>query len=152
VVEFVVGDAEYPVLPQVTDFRKISFWQWEGSRTVFSGVWWVLLLVDLNLRVLIKVSYFLYINLFILRLVFFSSWKSSIKMQLGYLNPIPFENLQFILPVLRIRSLMLRAKGAFKDDFYVIFLLYFSKLSLSLSPFLPSCFYIQPSFLFQWGA
>jgi hypothetical protein len=33
---------------------------------VFSGVWWVLLLVDLNLRVLLKVSYiYIYIYIYI---------------------------------------------------------------------------------------
>jgi hypothetical protein len=54
-------------------------------------------------------------------------------MRRGNSCPIPFENLQFILPVLKIWYVILKAKGAFKDDFYVTFLLYFSKLFLSLS-------------------
>jgi hypothetical protein len=60
-------------------------------------------------------------------------------MRLGCLSPIPFENLQFILPLLKIRSVILKAKDAFKDDFYVTFLPYFSKLfpSLSVSSFMP---------------
>lgn len=65
-------------------------------------------------------------------------------MRLGYLGPIPFENFQFILLVLKIWSVILKLKGAFKVDFYVTFLLYFSKLFLSLSLFLPPAVLFVP--------